>query len=348
VAKVRVLIVDDSALVRKLLREGMSSDPDIEVIGEASNPYTARDLLVELRPDVITLDVEMPRMDGVTFLRNFMPILPTPTVMISSLTEEGKRVTLDALQYGAVDVILKPKIGLLDNLPVMMQEINHRIKSAAKIDVSRFRRKASQEKTPIITPSVLEETTDKIMAIGASTGGVEALSRILPHFPAASPGIVMVQHMPPGFTTTFADRLNKTCQMRVKEAENGDRVQSGLVLLAPGGDQHMILVRSGGEYRVRLIEGPPVQFSRPAVDPLFFSVAKEAGRNATAVLMTGMGKDGAEGLLAIKNAGGRTFAQDANTCVVFGMPKIAMELGAAERMVPLEAIPSVLINAFKP
>lgn len=348
--KVRVLIVDDSALVRKILREGMALDPDIEVVGDASNPYRARDLLVSEKPDVISLDVEMPRMDGVTFLRNYMPVLPTPTVMISSLTEEGKQVTLDALEYGAVDVILKPKMALVDQLPEMMVDINRRIKAAARVDVSRFKKRkedAANKKMTPIRSGAMEETTDKLIAIGASTGGVEALARIFPTFPAASPGMVIVQHMPPGFTKTFAERLDRIGQMRCKEAENGDRIQPGLALLAPGGDKHMVVVRSGGEYRVKLIDGEPVHYSRPAVDPMLLSVAREVGRNATAVIMTGMGKDGAEGLLAIKNSGGRTFAQDEKSCVVFGMPKIAQEMGAAERMVPLESIPSALISAIK-
>lgn len=339
---VRVLIVDDSALVRKILAAGMAKDPEIEVIGQAANPYQARDIMVEQRPDVITLDVEMPRMDGITFLKRFMPILPTPTVIISSLTQEGKRTTLDALAAGAVDVIPKPVMGLVDGLPPMTEEINRRVKAAALANVSRYLNRAT---IAAVESSTLDETTDRIIAIGASTGGVEALSRILPALPAAAPGVVIVQHMPPGFTAAFAERLDRTCQMRVKEAAAGDRVHAGRILLAPGGVNHMTLVRSGGEYRVALAEGAPVHYSRPSVDVLFHSVAQAAHRNVAAALLTGMGKDGAEGLLAIRQAGGRTFAQDEASSVVFGMPQVAQSLGAAERMAPLEAIPGLLMGA---
>lgn len=342
---IRVLIVDDSALVRKLLSTGMSQDPELEVIGMASDPYRARDLMVELRPDVITLDVEMPRMDGVTFLKRFMPVMPIPTVMISSLTQEGKRVTLDALESGAVDVVAKPSIGLVDELPQMLEAINEKVKAAARVDVSRYMQQRSQRVVEDVAS--IEETTDSLIAIGSSTGGVEALTRILPAFPADAPGIVIVQHMPAGFTHSFAERLNGICKMRVKEAEANDRILPGRILLAPGGEQHMRIVRSGGEYRVRLEPGPPVNYSRPAVDVLFESVAAEAGRNTAAAILTGMGKDGAAGLLAIHKAGGKTYAQDEKTSVVFGMPHAAQQMGAAQMMLPLEQIPSALVNALR-
>jgi two-component system chemotaxis response regulator CheB len=341
--KIRVLIVDDSAMVRKILQLGLSKDPDIEVIGQASDPYRARDLMVELQPDVMTLDVEMPRMDGVTFLKRFMPVMPIPTVVISSLTQAGKRITLDALEAGAVDVVAKPTVGLADGLPVMLDDICRRVKAAAAINVSRF--SGGPARPAVETATSLGETTDRLIAIGASTGGVQALARILPAFPPDAPGIVIVQHMPMGFTTTFAERLNSLCRMRVKEAQEGDRVLPGSILLAPGGTKHMSIVRSGGEYRVALKEGPPVNYSRPAVDVLFNSVAREVGRNAAAAVLTGMGKDGAAGLLAIRNAGGRTFAQDEASCVVFGMPAAAQEMGAADRMLPLEKIPAHLVGA---
>ncbi|MGO9487311.1 MAG: protein-glutamate methylesterase/protein-glutamine glutaminase [Rhodomicrobium sp.] len=342
--KVRVLIVDDSALVRKILSIGLSKDPQIEVVGQAADPYNARDLLVELHPDVITLDVEMPRMDGVTFLRKFMPIMPVPTVVISSLTQAGKRITLEALEAGAVDAVAKPATGLADGLPIMLDDICERVKAAARLDVGRFVRKDLGTAIEPV-PAVLGETTDRVIAIGASTGGVPALAKILPAFPAGAPGIVLVQHMPSGFTASFADRLNTTCRMRVKEAVDGDRVLTGLILIAPGSHQHMSLFRSGGEYRVALRDGPLVSFSRPSVDVLFHSVAKHAGRNAAAALLTGMGRDGAEGLLAIRQAGGCTFAQDEATSVVFGMPRAAQELGAAEKMLALERIPLALTAA---
>ncbi len=340
---VRVLIVDDSALVRKLLSIGLGRDPAIEVVGQAGDPYRARDLLVELEPDVITLDVEMPRMDGVTFLRRFMPVKPTPTVVISSLTREGKRITLEALEAGAVDVVAKPTIGLVDGMPPMLEDICRRVKMAANTNVRSFR--GCRPLAAVSARVTLDETSDRLIAIGASTGGVEALSRILPAFPADAPGIVVVQHMPVGITANFAQRLNSLCRMQVKEAEEGDRILPGRILIAPGGYRHTCVARSGGQYRITLKEGDAVNYSRPAIDELFGSVAREAGRNACAALLTGMGRDGAAGLMAIRLAGGRTLAQDEATSVVFGMPQAAQQLGAAEMMVPLERIPALLIRS---
>lgn len=318
---------------------------------QPGTPYVARDLLVKLRPDVITLDVEMPRMDGVTFLRKYMEVLPTPTVMISSLTESGRSITMDALQAGAVDIVSKPRIGLVDQFPEMMEEVCQRVKAAACADMEHYKRVHDTHVARVAEPEnrsqALEESTDKVIAIGASTGGVEALARILPAFPAASPGIVIVQHMPEGFTTSFAERLDKLSPLRVKEAESGDRVVPGQVLLAPGGKRHMEVKRTGGQYRVQLHEGEKVTFNRPSVDVLFDSVARHVGRNATAVLMTGMGRDGAKGLLAIRDAGGRTFAQNQATSVIYGMPQEAVALGAAERELALEKIPEVLIKTAR-
>jgi two-component system, chemotaxis family, protein-glutamate methylesterase/glutaminase len=341
--RVRVLIVDDSALVRKILADGLSRDHGIEVVGTAADPYKARDLIVELKPDVITLDVEMPRMDGVTFLKRLMPVLPTPTVMISSLTEQGKRISYEALEAGAVDVITKPALGVADNLPAMLSDICARVKAAAKVDVSRMRRVSEAAPPPPATS--LDETTDRIIAIGASTGGVQALGRIMPAFPANAPGVVIVQHMPGGITASFAERLNASCAMRIKEAEHGDRLLPGLALIAPGGPRHMAVTRSGGQYRVILKEGPLVNYSRPAVDVLFRSVAEAAGRNAAAAVLTGMGRDGAAGLAAIKAAGGSTFAQDEDSSIVFGMPKAAIDIGAAQQVAPLHMMPSLLVRA---
>lgn len=341
---VRVLVVDDLALVRRLLVDGFHRN-GIEVVGQASDPYRARDLLVELKPDVVTLDVEMPRMDGVTFLKRFMPAMPTPTVMISSLTQEGKKITLDALEAGAVDIIPKPGSALVDDLPLMLDDISRRVKDAARVDVSRFGRVGPRPIEKV--DAALEETTDKLIAIGSSTGGVEALNHIVPAFPANSCGIVIVQHMPAGVTAKFAERLNGMSAMRVKEAAEGDRVMTGQVLIAPGGMKHMAVVRSGGEYRVQLKEGPEVNFSRPAIDILFNSVAKAAGGNVAAAVLTGMGRDGAAGLLSIRNAGGRTVVQDEATSVVYGMPKAAHELGAAELVSPLEKIPAFLSRATR-
>ena len=345
---IRVLVVDDSALVRKILADGLSRDPEIQVVGQASDPYRARDLLVELRPDVMTLDVEMPRMDGVTFLKRFMPILPTPTVIVSSLTQHGKSLTLEALAAGAVDVVAKPVVGLVDGLPTMLDDIIRRVKAAARANVSRTSKMSARPHGRSLHPgTAMDETTDRVIAIGASTGGVEALSRILPTFPADAPGIVIVQHMPVGFTAAFAERLDTMCKMRVKEAAKGDRVMAGQILIAPGGKQHLSVVRSGGEYRILLEEGPEINFSRPSVDVLFESVARGVGRNAAAALLTGMGKDGAAGLLAIRRSGGRTIAQNEATSVIYGMPQAAAQLGAAEVMAPLGDIPALLVKALR-
>lgn len=344
--RIRVLVVDDSALVRKILKDGLEKDPEIEVIGTARDPYQARDILVLQRPDVITLDVEMPRMDGVTFLKKYMAVYPTPTVMVSSLTEKGKKITIEALEAGAVDVVTKPKTGVSDGLPRMLDEIRHKVKEAAKVDVARFAKRERTTPARLSGPAVkaLDESTDKVLAIGASTGGTEALARILPAFPRTTPGIVVVQHMPEGFTKSFAERLDSICEIKVKEAEDGDRVLPGLCLVAPGGSRHMELVRSGGQYRVKLRRGEKVSGHRPSVDVLFHSVAEYAGKNAAAALLTGMGRDGADGLLAIRRAGGRTIAQDEETSVVFGMPKAGWENGGAEALVPLEETPGVLLE----
>ena len=345
--KIRVLIVDDSALVRKILSTGLANDPEIEVIGTAQDPYAARDILVEQKPDVITLDVEMPKMDGVSFLKKFMHKFPTPTVMISSLTEQGKRITIEALEAGAVDIIEKPKIGLTDKLPEMMADICKRVKAAARVNVKYLNKTPAATLKSTMSAASLDQSTDKVIAIGSSTGGVEGLARILPLFPAGSPGIVIVQHMPSGFTKSFAERLDKICPTKVKEAKHNDRVTAGTILIAPGGNQHMEVYRSGGEYRVRLVTGEKVTGHRPSVDVIFKSVARYVGKNTVAVLMTGMGKDGAHGLLEIKNEGGITFAQDSKTSVVWGMPGAAVEIGAAQSEVSLDDIPKECIEAIK-
>jgi two-component system chemotaxis response regulator CheB len=348
--KVRVLVVDDSALARKILVSGLSKDPHIEVIGTARDPYVARDILLEKRPDVITLDVEMPRMDGVTFLKKYMPVIPTPTVMVSALTERGKRITIEALEAGAVDVVVKPKVGVVDEFPTMMEELRERVKAAATVDVSRYARPQLKAREPIArveASSALHETTDQVIALGASAGGVAALVRIIPAFPPATPGIVIVQHMPAGFTTSFAERLNNLSPMQVREAQSGDRVRPGLVLVAPGGERHMEVRRSGGEYRVVLKGAEKVAGHRPSINVLFHSVARHVGRNAAAAILTGMGDDGVEGLLTIRQAGGRTLAQDEQTSVVFGMPRAAWEKGAAEVRVPLDEIPVRLLKALR-
>jgi len=345
--QIRTLIVDDSALVRDILSEGLSQDPEIVVIGTAADPYQARDILVIEKPDVITLDIEMPRMDGITFLKRYMSVLPTPTIIVSSLTEGNKHLSMDALEAGAVDIVSKPTSGLKDSLTIMMTELIHKIKIAATVNVSKTRPSQTFVKTSHLPTHSPEESTNRVIAIGSSTGGTEALARIIPSFPAFCPGIVIVQHMPADYTASLAERLDRLAQMKVKEAENGDLVHSGQVLIAPGGMNHMKIHRFGSHYRVRLVSGEPVSSHRPSVDVLFSSIADAVGENAIAVLLTGMGRDGADGLLQIKHAGGRTFVQDEKTSVVWGMPKVAWEMNAAEAKISLQDIPRIVIKAIK-
>jgi len=340
--KIRVLVIDDSAMVREILTRGLSRDPGIEVVGSASDPYVARDKIVRLKPDVLTLDVEMPKMDGVEFLRRLMPQYPLPVVMVSALTEKGKKITMEALEAGAVDFVTKPSTNVARGLTEMLGELREKVKIAAGAKVLAWKRKLPSKPVPRSqSPGALAESTDKVIAIGASTGGTEAIRQIITSLPADMPGIVIVQHMPAGFTRMFADRLNAQSAMDVKEAETGDRVMVGRVLIAPG-DYHMKIVRSGGVYRVECFGGEKVCGHRPSVEVLFNSVAQHAGANAIGVMLTGMGHDGADGMVAMRRAGARTIAQDEATSVVFGMPKEAYARGGAERLVPLEEIASVL------
>jgi two-component system chemotaxis response regulator CheB len=340
---IRVLIVDDSAMVRKVLSLGFAADPGIEVLGAASNADAAWDLMQRHRPDVITLDVEMPKIDGLTFLRQFLPRMPIPTVMISSLTRQGAAITMQAMEAGAVDVISKPSLGLATGLPAIMADICARVRAAAtaRVSVGRLRRAAADAPHPAMP----HRAQAGILAIGSSTGGVQALSTILPSFPPNAPGIVIVQHMPEGFTGPFAARLDSLCDLAVREARHGDVLEPGMVLVAPGGSRHMTVARHGRTFRVSLIDGDPVCFSRPSVDVLFASVARAAGAQATAAILTGMGRDGAQGLLAIRRAGGQTFAQDESTSVVYGMPMAARDIGAAAHVLPLEEIPARMLQA---
>ena len=342
--KIRVLIVDDSALVRNILSQGLSLDPGIEVVGTASDPYIARDRILELEPDVLTLDVEMPRMDGVAFLRKLMPQYPIPVVMVSSLTQRGKQITMEALDAGAVDFVAKPTSNVTAGLNAMLMELRTKVKIAAGANVSHWKGKRttpSDAGTPCKS-AALAESTDKVIVIGASTGGTEAIRRVLEAFPPTTPGTVIVQHMPGGFTKMFSDRLNQLCSMQVKEAQQGDRVRAGLVLIAPGGSQFEV-VRSGGFYEVRLGGPEKVSGHCPSVDVMMHSVAKHVGANAIGAMLTGMGQDGAEGMLAMQQAGARCIAQDEATSVVFGMPKVAYEKGGAQQLVPLDHIaPSLL------
>ena len=342
---IRVLIVDDSALVRNILSQGLSMDPDIEVVGTAPDPYIARDKIVALQPDVLTLDVEMPRMDGVAFLRKLMPQYPIPIVMVSSLTQRGKQITMEALEAGAVDFVAKPTSNVAAGLSAMLVELRSKVKIASTANVSHWKgkRPVTAPKSGSSSTSALAESTDKVIAIGASTGGTEAIRRVIENFPANTPGTVIVQHMPSGFTKMFSDRLNQLCQMQVKEAEHGDRVRTGLILIAPGGKQ-LEVVRSGGFYQVRLGSEEKVSGHCPSVDVMMHSVAKHVGANAVGAMLTGMGQDGAEGMLAMKQAGSRCIAQDEASSVVFGMPKVAFEKGGAERLVPLDKISTALLS----
>jgi two-component system, chemotaxis family, protein-glutamate methylesterase/glutaminase len=335
--KIRVLVVDDSALMRQVLGNLLGRDPSIEIVGTASDPYVARDKIKALRPDVLTLDVEMPRMDGLSFLEKLMRGHPMPVVMVSSLTESGCATTLRALELGAVDFVTKPKVDLRERLPEVAQEVIDKVKAAA---TARVRARGPLAPAPTRVRSaapVALRTTQQILAVGASTGGTEALREFLTALPADSPGVVVVQHMPEHFTRAFADRLDGLCTVRVKEGEDGDRVLAGHVLIAPG-NYHMRLVREGATYLVRLSSDPPINRHRPAVDALFHSCAEHAGANVVGVIMTGMGDDGARGLLAMREAGARTLAQDEATCVVFGMPKVAIDMGAAQQILPLSRL----------
>jgi len=342
---IRVLIVDDSSLVRNILQSGLSCDPGIEVVGAAADPYIARDMIVKLKPDVMTLDVEMPRMDGVEFLRKLMPQYPIPVVMVSSLTQRGKQITLDALDAGAVDFVSKPSTDLARGLTGMIAELCTKIKIASTANVASWKGKRGQlpfrEKNQ--ENKALAESTDKVIAIGASTGGTEAIRTVIRDFPATTPGVVIVQHMPAGFTQMFAERLNNSCDMHVKEAETGDRIMPGRVLVAPG-EQQMEILRSGGIYKVDCQAGEKVNGHCPSVEVLFESVARHAGANAVGVILTGMGADGADAMVSMRKTGARTLAQDEKSSVVFGMPNEAYKRGGAERLLPLDEIAGEVIR----
>jgi len=346
--KIRVLIVDDSALMRQALTALLARDRGIEVVGVASDPFIARDKIVSLKPDVLTLDVEMPRMDGLTFLERLMRLHPMPVVMVSSLTELGCETTLRALELGAVDFVTKPKVDLREHMAEVAEEVIGKVRAAAGARIRpapaaparpapRGVEPAPGASSPPPGSAAMIRTTDRLIAVGASTGGTEALREFLAMMPANAPGIVIVQHMPEKFTRSFAERCDQTCTIRVKEAEDGERVLVGHALIAPG-NYHMALRRNGAQYYVRVFSDAPVNRHRPSVDVLFESAAECAGRNAVGVIMTGMGADGARGLLSMRQAGAHTIAQDEATCVVFGMPKEAIELGGAESVLPLPRI----------
>jgi len=353
--KIKVLIVDDSAVVRQVLQAILETDPQIQVIGVASDPIFALDKMNREWPDVIVLDVEMPRMDGITFLKKIMAEHPTPVVICSTLTERGAATTVQAMEAGAVTIVTKPKIGLKQFLSDSAAELINAVKEASQVNVSRLK------PAPVRMPRVVEpkltadaimpaagvhamaQTTERIVAIGTSTGGTQALEAVLTALPRVCPGIVVVQHMPEKFTASFAARLDSLCEIEVREAQNNDRVIPGLALIAPGG-RHMLLKRSGAYYHVEVMDGPVVNRHRPSVDVLFRSVAKYAGKNATGIIMTGMGDDGAHGLKEMHDAGAPTVAQDEETCVVFGMPKEAIKLGGVDRVMGLQDIPRAILT----
>lgn len=345
---IKVLVVDDSALVRSLLAEIIRETPGMVLVGAAPDAYVARDMVNEFVPDVITLDIEMPRMDGLTFLEKLMKARPTPVVMISTLTEAGAEATLQALELGAVDFIPKPKLGVASGIREYAELIVERIRAAAAVQV-RARVKKNQ---PEIASSQKAEasgrlhSTEKIIAIGASTGGTEAIKDLLMQLPAAVPGIVMTQHMPAGFTRTYAERLNKVTRLHVVEAKGGERILPGHAFLAPGG-HHLIVIRSGADYVLKLSDADPVHRHRPAVDVMMESVAKVGGKNVIGILLTGMGKDGAQGMLDIRNHGGYTFAQDEASCVVYGMPKEAVLCGGVDQTVELDKMGVALLEKLK-
>lgn len=345
---IKVLVVDDSAIVRKVFAQELSKEKNIEVVGTAPDPYVARDKIISLKPDVITLDIEMPRMDGITFLKKLMQHYPLPVIIVSSLTPKGSKLALEALSIGALEVISKPSAAYsVGDMSIQLAE-----KIRAVYGVRVVARKSSVEEgngqqlaSIQINSRALAATTNKLIVIGASTGGTEAIRRVITRFPAISPGILIVQHMPAQFTTTFAERMNSLCEMEVKEAHNGDTISNGKILIAPG-NYHMLLKRSGARYYVEVKQGPMVNHQRPAVDVLFKSVAKYAGSNAVGIILTGMGADGAAGMVAMKEAGAINIAQDENSCVVYGMPREAVRLGCVDHIEDIDKIPGLALRCI--
>jgi two-component system chemotaxis response regulator CheB len=341
-SKIKVLCVDDSALIRKLLTEIVNKQPDMEMVATAPDPLIARDFIKQYKPDVITLDVEMPKMDGLDFLERLMRLHPLPVIMISSLTSKGSEITLTALELGAIDFVAKPHMQLKEVMTQYGSLIADKIRIASKArPVQRNGRKILAK---IISAPLIG--SEKIIAVGSSTGGTDALNRLLAPLPRNCPGLVIAQHMPPGFTGSFAKRLDKSCQISVKEAEDGDRILPGHAYIAPGA-LHMELSRSGANYVVKLNENPPVNRHRPSVDVLFNSVAKAAGKNAVGVILTGMGNDGAQGLLEMRKAGAYTLAQSEASCVIFGMPREAIALNAVKEIADLDDMPQRMLDCIK-
>ncbi|MBK4736998.1 protein-glutamate methylesterase/protein-glutamine glutaminase [Noviherbaspirillum pedocola] len=347
-AKIRVLVVDDSALIRSVLKEIIGSQPDMEVVGVAPDPIVAREMIRKLNPDVLTLDVEMPKMDGLDFLEKLMRLRPMPVVMVSTLTERGSEITMRALELGAVDFVTKPKISISSGMQEYADTIADKIRAAAR---ARIRRQApaaaptAAEAESRVLPTLKNPLTssEKLIIIGASTGGTEAIKEFLMQMPSDCPGILIVQHMPEGFTRSFAQRLDNLCRISVTEAVHGERVLPGHAYLAPG-HSHLLLARSGANYMTQLDQGPPVNRHRPSVDVLFRSAASHAGKNAVGVILTGMGKDGAAGMLEMREAGAWNVAQDEASCVVFGMPREAIAVGATHEVGPLKSLPGMVLE----
>ncbi|MEQ1571277.1 MAG: chemotaxis response regulator protein-glutamate methylesterase [Myxococcota bacterium] len=340
--RVRVLVVDDSAVARRVLSAGLAADPRIEVVGAARDAFEARDMIVQLAPQVMTLDVEMPRMDGIEFLRRLSSVHPVRTVIVSSLSTRGSQIALDALEAGAVDVVAKPTQNLAGGTNAMLAELRTKVLIASTARLDRLK----ANRAPTREPRALATTTRKVVAIGASTGGTEAIRAVLMDLPPTCPGVVIVQHMPPGFTAPFAARLNEVVRLEVREAADGDRIIHGRALIAPAG-RHLEVVRSGGDFLARVTDGDKVSGHMPSADVLFRSVAAAVGSSGVGLLLTGMGADGADGLGAMRKAGARTFAQDEATSVVWGMPKAAWERGAAEALVPLHQAADRLLDAVE-
>ena len=350
--KIRVIVVDDSALVRSLLAEIINRQPDMECVGAANDPLVAREMIRELNPDVITLDVEMPRMDGIDFLGRLMRLRPMPVLMISTLTERGAEVTMRALELGAIDFVAKPRVGVANGLQELATQIVDKIRVAAVAQVRRLAMVPTEAlkaiaQRPLSAAGLLGRvSTEKIIAIGASTGGTEAIREVLTHLPADCPAIVITQHMPPGFTTSFAARLDSLCQMTVKEAEHGERLLPGHAYIAPGGKQFSI-TRSGANYMAVVDDAAPVNRHKPSVEVLFKSVATHAGRNACGIMLTGMGADGAAAMREMRDAGSYNLVQDEASCIVFGMPREAIAHGAADEVLPLTHIASALLGKLR-
>lgn len=337
---IKVLVVDDSALIRRLLSEIIRSDPALHLIGTASDAYVARDLVNQYQPDVITLDVEMPGVDGLTFLEKLMKARPTPVIMISSLTEQGADVTLRALELGAVDYLAKPKLDIAQGIEQYREEILGKIHAASR---ARVVRKAVNH--DVAAPALRFRTSEKIIGIGASTGGTEAIKAVLTRLPVDCPGIVVTQHMPAGFTSSFAKRLDAMCRIQVAEAQGGERIMPGHAYIAPG-NLHLTVVRSGADYRIELSDAPRVTGHKPSVDVMFGSLADSAGANTIAVILTGMGKDGALGMRCIAEQGGYTIAQDEETSLIFGMPNEAIKTGCVKQVVGLHQVADTLVEVL--